>query len=132
LVLAGGAAEVPRRDGYYVKPALLAGDLNNVAAREEIFGPVAFLTPFDDEEQAVAMVNNTDYGLANSVWTANLQRARRVAEQMSAGNSWINAHNVFPHGVPYGGINKSGMGGGVLSVEAYMDYTRGLSVVRPL
>ena len=55
-----------------------------------------------------------------------------MAEQMVAGNSWINAHNVFPHGVPYGGINKSGLGGGVLSVETFMDYSRGLSIVRPL
>lgn len=131
-VLEGGPASVPGRQGFYVKPALLAGELNNVAAREEIFGPVAYLTPFDNEAQAVAMANDTDYGLANSVWSADLDRARRVAERMVAGNSWINAHNVFPHGVPYAGINKSGMGGGVLSFETFLDYTRGLSVVRPL
>jgi acyl-CoA reductase-like NAD-dependent aldehyde dehydrogenase len=130
--LEGGPACVPGRHGFYVKPALLAGELNNVAAREEIFGPVAFLTPFDSEAQAVAMANDTDYGLANSVWSADLDRARRVAERMVAGNSWINAHNVFAHGVPYAGINKSGMGGGVLSFETFLDYTRGLSVVRPL
>jgi aldehyde dehydrogenase (NAD+) len=132
LLLEGGPAAVPGRDGFYVKPALLAGELNNVAAREEIFGPVAYLTPFDNEAQAVAMANDTDYGLANSVWSADLDRARRVAERMVAGNSWINAHNVFAHGVPYAGINKSGMGGGVLSFETFLDYTRGLSVVRPL
>ena len=132
LVLAGGAASVPGRDGFYVKPALLAGGLNNVAAREEIFGPVAYLTPFENEAQAISLANDTDYGLANSVWSADLDRARRVAERMVAGNSWINAHNVFAHGVPYAGINKSGMGGGVLSFETYLDYTRGLSVVRPL
>jgi acyl-CoA reductase-like NAD-dependent aldehyde dehydrogenase len=131
-VLEGGPAVVPGREGFYVKPALLAGELNNVAAREEIFGPVAYLSPFDNEAQAVAMANDTDYGLANSVWSADLDRARRVAERMVAGNSWINAHNVFPHGVPYAGINKSGMGGGVLSFETFLDYTRGLSVVRPL
>ena len=132
VLLEGGAASVPGRAGYYVKPALLAGELGNVAAREEIFGPVAYLSPFENEEQALAMANDTDYGLANSVWSGNLDRARRVAEKMVAGNSWINAHNVFAHGVPYAGINKSGMGGGVLSVETYLDYTRGLSVVRPL
>ena len=66
------------------------------------------------------MVNATDYGLANSVWTADLQRAARVAESMVAANSWINAHNLFPHGVPYGGVKKSGMGGGVLSIHTYL------------
>ena len=131
-VLEGGPAEVPGRDGFYVKPALLAGSLDNVAAREEIFGPVAYLTSFRDEDQAVQMVNNTDYGLANSVWTSDRNRAARVAEAMVAGNSWINAHNLFPHGVPYGGVNKSGMGGGVLSVHTLLDYWRSTSVVRPL
>jgi acyl-CoA reductase-like NAD-dependent aldehyde dehydrogenase len=132
LLLEGGPADVPGCDGFYVKPALLGGSLENVAAREEIFGPVAYLTPFADEAEAIRMVNATDYGLANSVWTADLVRARRVAEAMVAGNSWINAHNVFPHGVPYAGVNKSGLGGGVLSVETLFDYWRSLSVVRPL
>lgn len=132
LLLEGGPASIAGQDGFYVKPAILAGDLNNVAARDEIFGPVAYVSPFEDERQAVEMVNATDYGLANSVWTTDLNRANRVAERMMAGNSWINAHNVFVHGVPYGGINKSGLGGGVLSPETYFDYTRGLSIVRPL
>ncbi|MGA2256141.1 MAG: aldehyde dehydrogenase family protein [Thermoguttaceae bacterium] len=132
VVLEGGEAEVPGRDGFYVKPALLAGSLDNVAAREEIFGPVAYLAAFTDEEDAVRMANRTDYGLANSVWTSDLTRAGRVAEAMLAGNSWINAHNLFPHGVPYAGVNKSGLGGGVLSVETLFDYWRNLSVVRPL
>jgi aldehyde dehydrogenase (NAD+) len=132
VLLEGGPQEVAGRAGFYVKPALLAGTLDNVAAREEIFGPVAYLTPFADEEEAIRLVNQTDYGLANSVWTADLKRAQRVAEAMVAGNSWINAHNVFPHGVPYAGVNKSGVGGGVLAVETLLDYWRNLSVVRPL
>ena len=132
VVLEGGEAKVPGHDGFYVKPALLAGSLDNVAAREEIFGPVAYLAAFEDEEEAVRMANRTDYGLANSVWTSDLTRACRVAEAMLAGNSWINAHNLFPHGVPYAGVNKSGLGGGVLSVETLFDYWRNLSVVRPL
>ncbi|HEY1068498.1 MAG TPA: aldehyde dehydrogenase family protein, partial [Pirellulales bacterium] len=132
LVLPGGPAKVEGKDGFYVKPALLAGSFNNVAAREEIFGPVAFITPFSTEDEALQLTNDTEYGLANSVWSADLHRAHRFAGGMCAGNSWINAHNVFVHGIPYGGINKSGMGGGVLSPETLFDYWRSLSVVRPL
>lgn len=131
-IYGGGAATVEGYEGNYVNPALLAGTLDNVAAQEEIFGPVAYLAKFSTEEEAIAMANDTQYGLANSVWTTDNDRAARVAEAMIAGNSWINAHNVFAQGVPYGGVNKSGMGGGVLSVETLMDYYRSTSVVRPL
>lgn len=132
MIVEGGAAEVPGKNGHYVKPALMEGTLENVAAREEIFGPVAYLAKFESEDEALKMVNSTDYGLANSVWSTDLNRCSRVAEQMKAGNSWINAHNVFPHGVPYGGIGKSGLGGGVNSPETLFDYWRSVSCVRPL
>jgi aldehyde dehydrogenase (NAD+) len=133
VVLEGGKADVKgRAGGFYVKPALLAGDARNVCAREEIFGPVAFLMKFRDEKEAVEMVNSSTYGLANSVWSADIKRANRVAEALVAGNSWVNGHNLFPHGVPYAGCNLSGMGGGVLGQDTLFDYLRPQSVVRVL
>jgi len=133
LLLAGGRAEVQGHEqGYYLKPALLTGDPGNVCAREEIFGPVAYLMPFKDEDQAVELVNRSPYGLANSVWSSNLDRADRVAEKLAAGNSWINAHNLFAHGMPYAGCNLSGCGGGVLGPETLEDYLRHQTVARPL
>jgi aldehyde dehydrogenase (NAD+) len=132
-LLEGGVAEVlGREEGYYIKPAVLAGPPRNIACREEIFGPVPFLMKFRDEDEAVNLVNESRYGLANSVWSRDLQRANRVAESLIAGNSWINAHNVFVHGVPYGGVNLSGLGGGVLGPKTFFDYLRDLSVVRPI
>ncbi len=133
LLLEGGRAEVKGHErGYYVKPALLTGDPGNVCAKEEIFGPVAYLMPFNDEDKVIELVNSSPYGLANSVWTGNLERANRVAEKLVAGNSWINAHNLFAHGIPYGGCNLSGCGGGVLGPDTLSDYLRNQTVARPL
>lgn len=130
-ILAGGAAEVDGYpDGYYVKPSIMTGDVGNVCAREEIFGPAAFAIPFKSEVQAIEIVNGSDYGLANSVWTNDAAKADRVAEQLSAGNNWINGHNILVHGVPYGGWNNSGCGGGVLGEDAYLDYLKNMSIVR--
>lgn len=132
-VLAGGKADVPGQPGgFYVKPALLAGNPDNICAREEIFGPVAYLMKFRVEAEAIELVNRSPYGLANSVWSANVDRAKRVAESLVAGNGWINGHNLFPHGVPYAGCNLSGMGGGVLGPDTYFDYLRPQSIVRAL
>ena len=133
LLLPGGRAEVPGHErGFYVKPALLTGDPGNVCAREEIFGPVAFVMTFNDEDKVINLVNTSTYGLANSVWSNNLDRANRVAEQLVAGNSWINAHNLFAHGMPYAGCNLSGCGGGVLGPETLSDYLRNQTIARPL
>ena len=111
---------------------MLTGDPDNVCAQQEIFGPVAYVMKFRDEDEAVELVNRSSYGLANSVWTADLDRANRVAEAMVAGNSWINGHNLFAHGVPYAGCNLSGSGGGVLGPDTLFDYLRPQSIVRPL
>ncbi len=118
--------------GYYVSPTLLTGASDNVCCREEIFGPSAYALKFRDEDAAIKQVNSLSYGLANSVWSRDLQRANRVAERMIAGNSWINAHNVFAYGLPYGGANLSGMGGGVNSPETFQDYLRSQTIARPL
>jgi aldehyde dehydrogenase (NAD+) len=133
LLLPGGRAQVRGHEqGYYVKPALITGEPGNVCAREEIFGPVAYLMTFDDEDKVIDLVNSSSYGLANSIWSGDLDRANRVAERLVAGNSWINAHNLFAHGIPYAGCNLSGCGGGVLGPETLWDYLRNQSVVRPL
>ena len=77
-------------------------------------------------------MNSLSYGLANSVWSADFARANRVAEKMVAGNNWINAHNVFAYGLPYGGVNSSGLGGGVNSPATFYDYLRESTIARPL
>jgi len=129
-----GAATAPQgaENGFYVEPALLEGPDDNVCCREEIFGPCAYLLRFRDEESAVAKVNELAYGLANSVWSSDLTRANRVAERLVAGSNWINAHNLFAYGLPYGGVNLSGLGGGVNSLETFYDYLRAQTIARVL
>lgn len=132
-LLPGGSAVVKEHpQGFYVKPAMLTGSPDNICAREEIFGPVTYVMKFRTEDEAIELVNRSPYGLANSVWTNNMTRADRVAEAMVAGNSWINGHNLFPHGVPYAGCNLSGCGGGVLGPDTLFDYLRPQSIVRVL
>jgi aldehyde dehydrogenase (NAD+) len=118
--------------GYFIRPHLLTGNDDNLCFREEVFGPTAFVVKFRSEDDAVARVNAVPYGLANSIWTADLARADRVATRLVAGNNWINAHNVFAYGLPYGGVNLSGVGGGVNSPEVYLDYLRPTTIARPL
>ena len=118
--------------GYFMSPSLLTGDIDNICFKEEIFGPSAYLTTFTDEADAMKQVHSIEYGLANSVFTQDMERANRVANNMAAGNNWINAHNVFAYGLPYGGVNLSGLGGGVNSPETYYDYLRPQTVARPL
>ncbi|KXX69488.1 aldehyde dehydrogenase [Flammeovirga sp. SJP92] len=127
-----GADVAPEKEGYYIPPTLLMGDQNNICFKEEIFGPVAYITTFKTEEEAIQQVNCLDYGLANSVWTTSAEKAQRVALEMVSGNSWVNAHNVFAYGLPYGGVNGSGNGGGVNSIETLFDYTRGLTIAEPI
>lgn len=132
-ILEGGkASPLGEGIGFYVAPALLEGPESNVCCREEIFGPCAYMLQFNDDESAIKQVNELAYGLANSVWSSDLARANRVAERLVAGNSWINAHNLFAYGLPYGGVNLSGMGGGVNSPETFYDYLRSQTIARPV
>jgi len=122
----------PLEEGYFMSPWLLEGSADNLCFQEEIFGPAAFITTFSEEKEALDQIHSVDYGLANSVWSADLHRANRLARLMEVGNSWINAHNVFAYGLPYGGVNRSGMGGGVNSPDAFYDYLRNQTIARPL
>ncbi len=114
--------------GYFVAPTLLAGSDDNPWAQEEIFGPVAFLLKFTDEQEVVERANKNLYGLANSVWSQDPVKAKAIAHQLVGGNSWINAHNVFEYGLHYGACNKSGCGGGVNSRATFEGYLRHQSV----
>ncbi|MGH9303792.1 MAG: aldehyde dehydrogenase family protein, partial [Acidimicrobiales bacterium] len=80
------------------------------AAREEIFGPVVVVVPFDDEEDAVRMANDSPYGLSGSIWTENLGRALRVARGVETGNLSVNSHASVRYWTPFGGFKQSGLG----------------------
>lgn len=128
-VLTGGgipAVEAGLENGAWIEPTLWT-DLgqNTRVMREEVFGPVAGLIPFDDEEEAIALANDTRYGLAASVWTRDLERGHRVAGRMRVGISWVNNWFLRDLRSPFGGIGLSGLGreGGVHSLAFYSDPT---------
>ena len=99
------------RDGYFFPPTVLTDlPVSCRTNREEIFGPVVTVTPFDSEEEVIGYANDTEYGLASSVWTQNLSRAHRVAEQIHSGTVWVNCWLVRDLRVPFGGMKQSGVG----------------------
>ncbi|OLD86526.1 MAG: 2-hydroxymuconic semialdehyde dehydrogenase [Verrucomicrobia bacterium 13_1_20CM_4_54_11] len=111
----GGKVPEPINDrcheGYFFTPTVITNlPVSCRTNREEIFGPVVTITPFDNEEQVVGYANDTDYGLASSVWTQNLNRAHRVAEQIHTGTVWVNCWLVRDLRVPFGGMKQSGVG----------------------
>ena len=99
------------REGYFFQPTVITGlPVSCRTNREEIFGPVVSITPFDNEEEVITHANDCDYGLASSVWTQNLTRAHRVAEQINTGTVWVNCWLLRDLRVPFGGMKQSGVG----------------------
>ena len=113
-ILTGGERVVldpPYDKGFYVAPTVIEGlDYSCRTNREEIFGPVVTIMPFDTEEEVLTMANATDYGLSATIWTSDLKRAHRVADQVEAGIVWINAWLVRDLRTPFGGVKSSGVG----------------------
>ncbi|MFI5932259.1 aldehyde dehydrogenase family protein [Actinoplanes sp. NPDC051494] len=103
--------DVPDRPGYFVSPTLFTGVTNDMTiAREEIFGPVAGVITFEDEAEAIAIANDTSYGLAAGVWTKDLSRAHRMAAALHCGTVWVNTYNIFDPALSFGGVGDSGLG----------------------
>jgi aminomuconate-semialdehyde/2-hydroxymuconate-6-semialdehyde dehydrogenase len=113
-ILTGGKAvklDGEFSEGYYIEPTVIEGLAHDCRTnQEEIFGPVVTLTPFDTEEEALMMANSTMYGLASTVWTENLTRAHRIANQIHAGIVWVNCWLLRDLRTPFGGVKASGVG----------------------
>lgn len=126
IITGGGVPEFGNSldNGFYVQPTIYTGLKESArCVKEEIFGPVCHIAPFDSEEEAVAMANDTRYGLAASIWTSNLKRGHRVAQQMNVGITWVNCWFVRDLRTPFGGVGLSGIGreGGMHSLNFYSE-----------
>jgi aldehyde dehydrogenase (NAD+) len=125
LELVAGGPQAPEHldRGYYVKPTVFVGTNQSRLAQEEIFGPVIILIPFDDEDEAVAIANESNYGLAGAVWSADPQRARDVGRRMRTGRVRINGAPIDMR-APHGGLKLSGIGRemGRYGIEEYLEY----------
>jgi aminomuconate-semialdehyde/2-hydroxymuconate-6-semialdehyde dehydrogenase len=114
IALGGSTPKPPNercREGYFFQPTVITGlSVSCRTNREEIFGPVVTITPFDSEEEVINHANEVEYGLSSSVWTQNLSRAHRVAERINTGTVWVNCWLVRDLRVPFGGMKQSGVG----------------------
>lgn len=116
-------ADAELTNGLFVQPTIFADvDNNSALAREEIFGPVLSIIPFEDESEAVTIANDTEFGLAAGLWTNNLARAHRVADKLNCGTVWINTFRIAAAQTPTGGVGKSGYGRerGLEGLDAYL------------
>jgi aldehyde dehydrogenase (NAD+) len=123
-MLTGGAeAPVGLERGYYIMPTIFSGDNNDRLAREEIFGPVQMMIPFDDEADAVAIANDSVYGLAGGIWSGDPERARAVATKVRTGRIRINGTPIDMR-APHGGFKLSGIGRemGRYGIEEFLEY----------
>lgn len=126
VITGGGLIDMPNpfADGAWIEPTIWTGlPEDSTVVREEIFGPCVHVCPFDAEDEAIALANNTPYGLAAMVWTNNLSRTHRVAQQLEAGTVWVNSWFLRDLRVAFGGSKQSGIGreGGVHSLEFYTE-----------
>jgi aminomuconate-semialdehyde/2-hydroxymuconate-6-semialdehyde dehydrogenase len=101
----------PHDKGYYLEPTIIESlPYDCKTNQEEIFGPVVTIMPFDTEEEVLMMANSTKYGLASSVWTTNVKKAHRIADQLNMGIVWVNAWLIRDLRTPFGGMKASGVG----------------------
>jgi succinate-semialdehyde dehydrogenase/glutarate-semialdehyde dehydrogenase len=121
-VLTGGAA-VDGPGHFYPATVLTDVPVDARLAAEEIFGPVAPITPFDTEDEAVAKANNTEYGLVSYLYTSDVKRALRVSERLEAGMIGLNQGVVSNPAAPFGGIKQSGLGreGGTVGIDEFLE-----------
>lgn len=123
-LVAGGKRPEGFPEGNYLEPTVFA-DVSPDARifQEEIFGPVVAITPFDTEEEALELANNTRYGLAAYIWTNDLKRAHNFSQRVEAGMVWLNSNNVRDLRTPFGGVKASGLGheGGYRSIDFYTE-----------
>lgn len=123
-LVAGGERPADFPEGNFVLPTVFADVAPDARIfQEEIFGPVVAITPFDTDEEALELANNTKYGLAAYIWTSNLQRAHNFSQAVEAGMVWLNSNNVRDLRTPFGGVKASGLGheGGYRSIDFYTD-----------